>query len=221
MKTLYPTTCCTTPAPTTTDGGVDYSQSNDEGLMIGIQNRVPKALECLFERYKLLLKSVILRIVHDHASADDVMQECMVEIWQHAGHYSATNGKPLGWIVTLCKRRAIDYLRRQQTYSNAKGRFENDVALHPFMSVQDGGADCEQADMCRVLDQQLMRLPPPQQQVLRLAFVEGMSQREVAQATHTALGTVKTRMELGLKKLRAAFRVSRTPDGSGNLLQSA
>ena len=71
---------------------------------------------------------------------------------------------------------------------------------------RDSAADCEQADMGRVLNEHLSLLPQAQKQVIELAFLQGMSQREVADVTHTPLGTVKTRMELGLKKLRQTFR---------------
>jgi RNA polymerase sigma-70 factor (ECF subfamily) len=184
----------------------EASEDTDEALMKGIQNLDPLALDALYQRYKLLLKSVILRVVGSHASADDVMQECMLEIWHHAGNYSSQKGSPLGWIVTLAKRRAIDHLRRQQTYSHAKDRLQDD-AQASLAEVSDAAADCEQADIGRILRQHLTRLPTPQQQVLSLAFLNGMSQREVAQATHTPLGTVKTRMELGLKKLRNTLRI--------------
>jgi RNA polymerase sigma-70 factor (ECF subfamily) len=185
-------------------------------LMEGIQNHDPFALDELYQRYRLLLKSVILRVVRSHASADDVMQECMLEIWHHAGNYSSQKGSPLGWIVTLAKRRAIDHLRRQQTYSHAKDRLlDNSQTSLP--EAQDAAADCEQADLGRILQQHLTRLPTPQQQVLRLAFLDGMSQREVAQATRTPLGTVKTRMELGLKKLRNTLRVCQPMLESGAL----
>jgi RNA polymerase sigma-70 factor, ECF subfamily len=188
--------------------------------MLAIQRGEPLALDALLQRYRLLLKSVILRVVRSHASADDVMQECMLEIWHHAGNYSPQKGSPLGWIVTLAKRRAIDHLRRQQTYTNARERLQYDVETSASEQLHDAAADCEQADLGRILRQQLTRLPTPQEQVIRLAFLDGMSQREVAQATHTPLGTVKTRMELGLKKLRHALRI-RSVEHSDAYLQSA
>jgi RNA polymerase sigma-70 factor (ECF subfamily) len=184
-----------------------HDEADDFALMVRIQRQDPMALAELFQRYRMLLKSVILRVVHSHASADDVMQQCMLEIWHHAANYSAQKGTPLGWIVTLAKRRAIDHLRRQQTYANARERLQDSTWQNAEENrAPDAAADCEQADLGRVLNQQITRLPTPQQQVIRLAFIHGMSQREVAQATHTPLGTVKTRMELGLKKLRHAFR---------------
>lgn len=178
---------------------------SDEDLMASIQQQDGEALKILVQRYRKLLKCAILRTVHDDASAEDVLQECLLDVWRHADHYSAQKGRPLGWLMTLCRRRAIDYLRRSMAYSRAKERLE--VSLTDTVSyVKDSGQDCEQADMGRVLSQHLSLLPPAQQQVIRLAFIDGMSQREVAHATHTPLGTVKTRLELGLKKLRTSFR---------------
>jgi RNA polymerase sigma-70 factor (ECF subfamily) len=179
-------------------------QPLDEDLMCAIQMHDPVAMNTLFQRYRMLLKSVILRIVPDYAAADDVLQECILEIWNHADHFSAAKGRPLGWIVTLARRRAIDHLRRSQAYNNARDRLEDETSLRA--PAQNAAADCEQADICRVIRQHLRRLPAHQQQVIQLAFLKGMSQREVAQATHTPLGTVKTRLELGLKKLRSSFR---------------
>jgi RNA polymerase sigma-70 factor, ECF subfamily len=186
--------------------GVPYDQMQDEDLMCAIQSRDPLALTTLLQRYRSLLQSVILRIVHDHAAADDVMQESFVEIWRRADHYSPAKGRPLGWMVTLAKRRAIDQLRRHMAYSIARDRMEKEAEVFAANRVQDEASACERADMGALLRQQLSRLPEPQQEVICLAFLKGMSQREVARATHTPLGTVKTRMELGLKKLRAGFR---------------
>lgn len=176
----------------------------DEDLMHAIQMHDPTAMNILFQRYRTLLKSLIIRIVPDSAAVDDVLQECILEIWNHADHFSAEKGRPLGWIVTLTKRRSIDYLRRSMAYNNAKDRLENESRLNTC--TQDAAVDCEQADISRVLRQHLSRLPAQQQQVIQLAFLKGLSQREVAQVTRTPLGTVKTRMELGLKKLRSSFR---------------
>src|SRR6187549_3777882 len=115
----------------------DAPSIDDEALMQAIQRREPLALDALLQRYRLLLRSVILRVVHSHASADDVMQECMLEIWHHAGNYCVQKGSPLGWIVTLAKRRAIDYLRRQQTYIHAKDRLQDDTVTNVSEQVRD------------------------------------------------------------------------------------
>ena len=174
--------------------------------MAAIQQRDAAALETLMHRYRRLLKSAIMRTVHDDAAAaEDVLQECFLELWRQADHYSSAKGHPLAWLMTLGKRRAIDHLRRSLAYCRAKDRLE-DAIQKTETFTQDSAAECEQADMGRVLGEHLSLLPDAQKQVIELAFLQGMSQREVAEATHTPLGTVKTRMELGLKKLRQTFR---------------
>lgn len=180
-------------------------QPPDEELMAAIQRRDASALETLIERHRRMLKSAILRTVSDEAGADDVLQECFLCLWRQAHHYSPAKGRPLAWLTTLCKRRAIDHVRRSMAYCRAVGRMEEEV--QQTESYSQGRADeCVQADLGRVLGEHLTLLPVAQKKVIELAFLQGMSQREVAHTMQTPLGTVKTRMELGLKRLRQVFR---------------
>lgn len=191
----------TTPATPITDEPLP----SDADLMTAIQAGDNSALETLFHRYQGLLKSAVRRIINDDASAQDVVQECLLEMWQHARKYSPAKGAPLSWLVTLARRRAIDHIRRSQAYGRACTRYENEAnALPVAHDVVDG----EQTDLGNVLSAHLKLLPEPQQMVISLAFFKGMSQREVAHATQLPLGTVKTRLELGLKKLRRSFSLS-------------
>ena len=110
----------------------------DEELMCAIQMHDAAAMDTLFQRYRTLLKSVILRIIPDSAAADDILQDCILEVWNHADHFSAEKGRALGWIVTLAKRRSIDYLRRSQAYNNAKDRLETETKLRPLNTFRSG-----------------------------------------------------------------------------------
>jgi len=176
-------------------------EPNDSELMCAIQDGDGRALEKLMGRHLDLLKNVILQVVHSHSTADDVLQECLLAFWNRAHNYCAAKGSPVGWMITVAKRRAIDSVRRAASYACAKNRLEGEVRC----SNPTHTSDCEDSDMARVLNDQISLLPEKQQEVIRLAFLDGMSQREVAEATHTPLGTVKTRMELGLNKLRVTF----------------
>ena len=173
--------------------------------MAAIQQRDARALEILIHRHRLQLKHAILRTVADDADAEDVLQDCFLGLWRQACHYSPAKGRPMAWLTTLCKRRAIDHVRSSMAYGRAKGRLE--LSMQQTSScTQNSATEHEQADMGRVLGEHLTLLPVAQKQVIELAFLQGMSQREVAQATQTPLGTVKTRIELGLKRLRQVFR---------------
>ncbi len=179
----------------------------DEALMARIQERDPEALASLYDRYSGILKSLIMGVIHNDAEADDLLQEIYMEIWNQAAHYSAQKGKPLGWIVTLTRRRSIDRLRKKQAYARAEERLQNETEQQPEAWVHNSTEDdIEISDTRRLILGILKNLPPAQREAIDLAFYHGMSQREIAAKTGIPLGTIKTRLELGLKKISEALR---------------
>jgi len=170
--------------------------------MLAIQAGDADALSQLYDRYNGIVKALILRIIHDETSADDLLQEVFMEIWNQAKNFSAEKGKPLGWMVTLTRRRSIDALRKRQAYARAEERLQAEPEQQPLAWVQNVTEQDIHASDTRVLIAKVINsLPPAQQQVIDLAFFQGMSQREIASHTNIPLGTVKTRLELGLKKI--------------------
>ena len=183
------------------------AEASDERLMEAITDRQQPALRTLYERYGKTLKSVITRVVHEETEADDVLQEIFLQIWKEAANYSPKAGRPLGWVVTLARRRAIDRLRRRQAYCRAKDRFELQLEQQPSSKVRSQiNDDLIRSDLRRFLQRQLSTLPQYQRQVIELSFFEGRSHREISTLTGTPLGTVKTRLELGLRKLTNCIR---------------
>ena len=181
--------------------------ASDEALMKAITDRQQTALRVLYDRYGKTLKSVIAHVVHEEGEADDVLQEIFLQIWKEAANYSPHAGKPLGWVVTLARRRAIDRLRRRQAYCRAKDRFETHIEQQPASWVLNRiDDDLVRSDMRRFLQRQMNTLPPSQREAIELSFFEGLSHREIAAVTRTPLGTVKTRLELGLRKLTNCVR---------------
>jgi RNA polymerase sigma-70 factor (ECF subfamily) len=175
---------------------------SDLDLMQAIQAEDPDALAQLYDRYNGILKALILRVVHNEAEADDLLQEIFMEIWNQAKNFSAQKGKPLGWMVTLARRRAIDGLRKKQAYARAEERLQNEIEQQPDAWVHNATEEAIVLGDTRVLMRKVIDgLPPAQQQAIDLAFFHGKSQREIAAKTNTPLGTVKTRLELGLKKI--------------------
>ncbi len=175
---------------------------SDLDLMQGIQAEDADALSQLYDRYNGILKALILRVIHNEAEADDLLQEIFMEIWNQAKNFSAQKGKPLGWMVTLARRRAIDGLRKKQAYARAEERLKNETEQQPDAWVHNTTEEEIVLSDTRILIRKVIRgLPPAQQQAIDLAFFRGMSQREIAAKTNTPLGTVKTRLELGLKKI--------------------
>ena len=185
--------------------------ASDESLMANIADRKQSAIAKLYERHGKTLKKVIYQVVQDEAEADDVLQESILQIWNEAKSYSAALGKPLGWLVTIARRRAIDRVRRRAAYCRAKDRFGVYVETEPRSWLQSCTTeDNSGADIRQFLEREMNRLPDFQREALKLSFFNGLSHREIAAHTQTPLGTVKTRLELGLRKLSSSVRAQRS-----------
>ena len=183
---------------------------SDENLMANIAERKQAAIAKLYERHGKTLKKVIYQVVQDEAEADDVLQESILQIWNEAKSYSSALGKPLGWLVTIARRRAIDRVRRRAAYCRAKDRFEVYVETEPRSWLQSCTTeDNAGSDIRQFLEREMNRLPDFQREALKLSFFNGLSHREIAAHTSTPLGTVKTRLELGLRKLSSSVRAQR------------
>jgi len=179
----------------------------DAALMRAIADEDPDALAALYDRYGGILKALVIRVVHDEAEADDLLQEIFMQIWKQARNYSQKKGQALGWIVTLTRRRAIDRLRKRQAYHRVTERLELETEHQPEAWTNNRiDDDILQDDLRQFLLQRIEALPPLQRQAIDLAFFHGMSQREIAIHTNTPLGTIKTRLELGLRKLYDSVR---------------
>jgi RNA polymerase sigma-70 factor (ECF subfamily) len=186
--------------------GPDPSFICDETLMEKITQRHQPALKELYSRYSNSLRALIGSVVREESEADDVLQESFLQIWREAHHYSPKAGKPLGWVITIARRRAIDRVRRRDCYRRAKQRFEDEIRPEPHLNNDGSATELSGLDLRRFLGRQLRALPREQREAVELAFFGGLSQREIATRTRTPLGTVKTRLQLGLRKLTQSVR---------------
>src|SRR5438045_9793584 len=147
----------------------------DLELMHGIQAEDPEALSILYDRYNGIIKALILRVIHNEAEADDLLQEIFMEIWNRAKNFSEQKGKPLGWMVTLARRRAIDKLRKKQAYARAEERLQREIEKQPDAWVHNATEEEIAVSDTRVLIRRVISiLPPAQQQAIELAFFRGM-----------------------------------------------
>jgi RNA polymerase sigma-70 factor (ECF subfamily) len=187
----------------------------DEYLISAVQRREPEALQRLYERYHGLLRTVTMNVVHNSPDAEEILQDVFLHVWNRAETYCAERGKPVGWLVMLARRRAIDRFRQQSSYRRATLRFEaacQDEGAEPRAGAGTEAKACLD-DLRSLLKQQLQRLPFAQKQAVELTFFAGMSQREIAATMKLPLGTVKTRIELGLRKLSHILITSRLKIG--------
>jgi RNA polymerase sigma-70 factor, ECF subfamily len=179
---------------------------SDEALMNDISRRPNDALTELYGRHGQRLRAMIDGVVHEGAETDDVLQEILLQVWKEADQYSPKAGRPLGWMVTIARRRAIDRLRRRQAYSRARERYGKGLVQQPGNLRGEAYDPFVLNDLHHFLEKCMRALPRLQREAVKLAFFEGLSHREIAAATHAPLGTVKTRLELGLRKLAHSIR---------------
>jgi len=198
---------------TPTAASVPVVGPSDEELMQRIQAQDERALEILMKRYGAMLRSVAGRILPIDQDVTDVVEEVFLGIWNQASNFDISKGRAIGWIITMTRRRAIDRVRRRQAYDRAEMRFRisSDTGTQHLAS-EDVEEQAAGADTAATFAALIAKLPEAQQQVVHLAFYQGLSQREIAKKTGIPLGTVKTRLELGVKKLRAAVCAMGTRD---------
>jgi RNA polymerase sigma-70 factor (ECF subfamily) len=137
-----------------------------------------------YDHYAPVVFPLILRIVRERAAASDVLQEVFWEAWRDAPAYDSARGSPEAWMVTRARTRAIDRIRSTRRWSET------------FVAPLDEGIAA------------LDRLPEAQREVIELAYYTGLTQTEIAERLKQPLGTVKTRIQLGLERLREVVKTS-------------
>lgn len=177
----------------------------DEQLMACVQQGDETALATLYRRHTALLRTIVCRVINNDADTEDLLQEIFCEVWKQSSHYSEEKGKALGWLVTLARRRAIDKLRKKQAYQRAEERLLHETERDPAQESHGVEDDAAASDRAEILQRVIGTLPVAQRDALHFAFYKGMSQREIAAHTGIPLGTIKTRLELAVRKVRTAI----------------
>ena len=156
------------------------------------------ALAGIYDRYRLILFGLVMRILHDRAEAEDVLQETFLQVWRRAGDFDEARGRAFTWLVTIARSRALDRLRS----SASRVRVADEAAQMPHDEVGDAAEDAVRSEEGSVVRKALAELPIEQRRALFLAYFEGLTQTEIAARLGDPLGTVKTRMRSGMIKLR-------------------
>jgi RNA polymerase sigma-70 factor (ECF subfamily) len=158
-----------------------------------------EAFARFYDRYAPLALSLVTRIVHARADAADVLQEVFWEAWQAAATYDAARGTPEAWILNRARSRAIDRVRSLRRRSETFVAPLPEASRGPEASAPDAGQRAADRNMVMT---GLERLPEPQREVIALAYYDGLTQTEIAARLGQPLGTIKTRMRLGMERLR-------------------
>ena len=173
----------------------------DDSALIGlVARRDETALSVLYDRYNRLVFSLALRVVGERALAEEIVLDSFWSVWRAADSFVADRGRFVAWLMSVARHRAIDELRRLNVRPEGNS-VELDDALKATQAEQvEEVVDLHQRrELVRSV---LAQLPGPQRQALEMAYFGGLTQQEIADKTETPLGTVKTRMRLGMLKLR-------------------
>jgi RNA polymerase sigma-70 factor (ECF subfamily) len=190
-----------------TDAGerpLDYAEAADERLVILLAGRDVRALEALYGRYGDYVYSVSLRVVGDAQLAEDIAQEVFLRLWRRPDLFDAGRGRFVTWLLSVARNKAIDERRsrgRRFRHENPPGTGAEDVP-----SAAEDPVDSALHAVDRVVIQRALGLlPAEQREAIQLAYFGGYTQQEIAEGLKQPLGTVKTRIRLGLQKLRAVL----------------
>jgi RNA polymerase sigma-70 factor (ECF subfamily) len=177
--------------------------SGDGALLTAIQARDPDALGHLYDQYGRLAFALAYRMLGERGVAEDVVQEAFLNVWRRAESFQPGRGSVRSWLLSIVHNLAID--RRRGRYRRELSDLPLEVvdysledANDPFETVAESLA----ADQVRAA---LSALPDDQRQAIELAYFAGLTHHEIAERLDAPLGTVKGRLRLGLRKLRAVL----------------
>jgi RNA polymerase sigma-70 factor (ECF subfamily) len=176
----------------------EHAHLSDEALLALCSRGNESALGELYDRYGRVAYGLALRIVRDRALAEDAVQEAFLGVWRSAGAFLAEQGKPSTWILTLVHRRAVDLVRREE---RRRGEPLDDVVQHDTARSEATDEEAWLRAQRQVVQEALRKLPPDQREAIELAYYGGFTQSQLADRLGEPLGTIKSRMFAGLRRL--------------------
>lgn len=173
-------------------------------LIEGLRARNPEALAAAYDRYGQVVYSLFLRITRDQSTAEDLVQELFIRVWNNARHFDAAKGSFGVWILSIARHMAIDHVRSAQSRFTTRLRPLEDAER--VRTENEGSTQESILDQARTVGAAFSYLNFNQKRVLELAYYEGFSQTEIAAKLNEPLGTVKSWMRSGLSRLRTAVK---------------
>lgn len=177
----------------------------DGALLHRIALRDQHAFTILYDRYATVLYSLCFSILQRANDAEDVLQECFLQIWEKAYAFDGLKGSVYTWLVTMTRHRAIDRLRSKHFQISRQRQPDFDFDMLVAEDSSSPLDQASQAERAHYVRQAFTTLPAEQRKVLQMAYFEGYSQSEIAGRLRIPLGTVKTRTRQAIKKLHAVL----------------
>jgi len=174
---------------------------DDLSLIERIQAHDQEAMRTLHQQYVDLVYSITYRVLSEATAAEEATQDAFMKVWQSAASFDHERGSLIGWLARIARNTAIDHLRLYKRKVGLDNSLDAAEESHT-LPLPDNWQDRERLQTLRMA---LEDLPHDQAQALALSYFGGMSQSEIAEDMKIPLGTVKTRMRLGLQKLKETW----------------
>jgi RNA polymerase sigma factor (sigma-70 family) len=174
----------------------------ENALIQRIIDREQQALDDLYQKYGRLVYNMAMHVVQNKASAEEVTQDVFFQVWRWPERWDANRARLTTWLLAIARYTAIDYLRREQRRPNLEpGTLE---MLHHRLPAHPS-VDSAARDNGELMKKLMARLPKEQRVPIVMAFYRGLTHEEIAEKLALPLGTVKSRIRLGMKKLREGW----------------
>lgn len=180
----------------------DSAKTDEAALIRRIAQQEQIALAQLYDRYARTIYAIAFRILGSVEEAEEVVLDVFHQVWRTSKCYDATKGRVDAWLFVLTRSRSLDRLRALSRLTKAVAASVEAAQLEPKSPVIKPEEDAILAERRGKVLAALAQIPIEQRQVIELAYYKGMTQEEIAAQTCQPLGTVKTRIRLGLSKLR-------------------
>jgi RNA polymerase sigma-70 factor, ECF subfamily len=179
-----------------------FGSSSDEALLWRIGTADGRALADLYQRHADTARALAHRMLYDRDEAEDVVQDVFLTLWHRPHHFDPERGTGRAWLLTVVRNRTRDHLRRRMP----RGDVTELADLLPDSDLVDALDELDSATRRELLWRQVDKLPPEQAALIQRAYADGQTHQEISTETGLPLGTVKSRIRLGLDKLRSALR---------------
>ena len=181
--------------------GHDPRSLADEEVMQLVRRGDARAFEVVYERHSAAAFSLAYRMMGTRAGAEDVTQEAFLSMWRSGARYDRARGSVRTWVLGIVHHRAIDALRRSTVHDRRRAGDEG--IEERFEARERTDVEAARREEAGAVRGALSSLPPDQVQVIELAYFGGFTHTEIADLLDAPVGTIKGRMRLGLKKMRA------------------
>ena len=185
-------------------GRSSESQAEDQRSLQRVAAGDSGGLGALYDRHGRAVYSLALRILGDEGDAEEVAQDVFAQAWRRAGQYDESRGTVAAWLLVMARTRAIDRFRARRVRPEGRLHEDDGLTLQQLpATTPDLASELMAAERGVRVRRALEELPFLQRVAIELAYYEGLSQREIAERLEQPLGTVKTRMRLGMDRLRS------------------